>query len=213
MHRRLNSFLMIAIAVTISSAAGTRANAAPTPVSPDLSRESDTQSVPTPEEIERAKLVHPSPAEPIHIDPIENDYFYRYHRALSLRGGGEIALSDLKNPGPVMGILYWFPIRNLDGLEAGADLTRDGFGTIHAGLRTALGNERFRWFYKWGAGIRVVASDQLVTFVRPRNWQLRGAGGFEVTLSDPFSFRVDVDAIYGIERSVVDATVGLAFAW
>lgn len=199
--------------VAFATLATSRLNAAPTPVSPDLSSNNDSQRIASPIEIERAKLVHPLPAEPIRIRPIENDYFYRYHQAIALRAGGEVSLSDLQNPGPSMGILYCFPLRTLPSLEVGVDLSRDGFGTIHTGSRTVLGNEKFRWFYKWGAGIRIVASDQLVTFVRPRNWQLRAAGGFEVTLTDPVSFRVDLDAVYGFERSLVDATMGLAFAW
>lgn len=213
MCARFNKVLTIAAALMMANGAPTRALAAPTPVTPDLSTAADTKSIASPDEIERAKLVHPSPAEPIHIRPTENDYFYRYHHALSVRGGSEVALNDLENPGPVLGLLYWYPIRNQRSLEAGVDLSRDGFGTIHLGSRTVLGNERFRWFYKWGAGIRIVASDHLVTLVRPRNWQLRANGGFEITLSDPISLRVDLDAIYGIERSVVDATLGVAFAW
>ncbi|CAN5453323.1 hypothetical protein BH10BDE1_BH10BDE1_07280 [soil metagenome] len=213
MRARFNNVLTIAAILAIVVGAATRAIAAPTPVTPDLSTTADSQSVASPDEIERAKLVHPSPAEPIHLRPTENDYFYRYHRALSVRGGSEVALNDLENPGPTLGLLYWYPLRDQRGLEAGVDLSRDGFGTIHLGSRTVVGNERFRWFYKWGAGIRIVASDHLVTFVRPRNWQLRADGGFEVTLSDPISLRFDLDAIYGIERSVVDATLGLAFAW
>jgi hypothetical protein len=206
------NFLTVLI-IVLSTLTAPNARATPAPVSPDLSAKGNSQSEATPAELERAKLVVPSAAEPIQIRPIENDYFYRYHQSLSLRGGGEVALGDLQNPGPTMGILYWLPLRSGSSIEPGVDLSRDGFGTIHAGLRTVLGNERFRWFYKWGAGIRIVASDQLVTFVRPRNWQLRAAGGFEITLSDPISFRLDFDAIYGLERSLVDLTLGLAFAW
>lgn len=141
------------------------------------------------------------------------DYFFRYRHALSFRAGMEIAPSDLNNPGPLLGLMYWFPLQDLRGVEVGADLGRDGNGTLHAAYRHMLGNEKLRWFYKLGAGIRIVAKDQLVTFLRLSNWQFRASGGLEWTISDPLSFRADLDGIMASERPVIQVTIGLALAW
>ncbi len=220
MHAHFNIFLTMFFWLALQVSIPWVAWSAPTPVSPDLpsveasSAPADNGTEgPSSEEIERANLVNVSNAEPVRRTDVQNDYFYRYRNSISVRSGAEVWLQDLKNPGPLLGVLYWFPLKELGSLEVGTDLARDGFGTIHAGLRSIVGFERFRWFYKWGFGIRVVASDQLVTFVRPRNWQLRAGGGLEVTLADPISLRFDLGAIYGFERSSVDATVGLSFAW
>ena len=165
---------------------------------------------PTAEEEARAQTVHVTPAPPFTPDAANaKDYFFKYRNAVTIRSGVE----DTQNPGPVLGVLLLYSTRELKSFEAGADLSRDGNGTLHIAVRHLLERERIRWFYKYGTGIRVVASDQLVTFLRLKNWQLRGGGGFEWTLSDPISLRFDLEAILGSEKLSALGTVGLAFAW
>lgn len=188
--------------------------AAKTPTAPDLSDAKHPDVPPTAEELERAKIVNITPAPPIERQLLEPDaYYYKFRNSLSLRVGAEWTLSDLQNPGLGFGVLYAFPLNGLRGVEAGADVSADGNGTLHFARRNVIGNERFRWFYKYGAGVRIVGSDQLVTFLRLRNWQARLGGGFEITTSDPVSFRVDVESMIGTESVKAAATVGAVFAF
>ncbi len=167
-------------------------------------------STPTHEEAERAQTVFATPAPPLTAANAQDvDYFFRYRNALTIRGG----LEDVESPGPVLGVLLLYSTQMLRSFEAGADLTRDGNGTLHFAIRHLLGREKVRWFYKYGAGIRIVASDQLVTFLRLKNWQLRVGGGFEWTLSDPLALRIDLEGIAGSEKLNALGTIGLAFAW
>lgn len=168
----------------------------------------------TPEEIERAGLVHITQPPPLKARaPEEADYFYRYRHSLTPRLGLEERFNELSNPGPVLGVLYWFPRHDLRGVEAGMDLNRDGEGVLHLASRNLVGDGKFRWFYKLGGGIRIVASDQMVTFLRLRNWLLRPGGGFEWTLSDPISLRFDLDGILSTERIAMNLTAGLSFSF
>ena len=190
------------------------ARAAKTPTTPDFSEKQTDENAPSPDELERAKLVNattPSKLERRRVE--ENEYFYKFRNSLSLRAGLEESLNDIENPGPLFGFLYAFPLHDLRGAEAGADLSRDGTGTLHFASRQTSGNDRFRWFYKLGGGIRIIASDQLVTFLRLRNWQARLSGGFEFTVSDPVSLRFDLDSVFSTGGVSFIGTLGVQFAW
>lgn len=190
------------------------AEAARTPHVPDFSDSSADQERATTDEIERAKLVNVTAPDPALLRPARaQDYFYHYRNSLSVRAGVDVALNALDNPGPILGLLYHFPQKDLRALEAGADLNRNGEGVLHLASRTTEGRETFRWFYKIGAGIRIVASEQLVTIARLKNWQVRLSGGFEWTLSGPASLRADLDLVGTSERVGLLSTLGIAFAW
>lgn len=204
-------FLMIILCVHTPSA-----KAAKTQPSPDLSEKEQVETKPTPEELERAKLVHITPTDKAFhrkTDVEEAEYFYRFRHVITARAGVEESFTDIQNPGPAFGFLYRFPTRDLRGVEAGADISRDGNGTLHFASFDTSGFEKFRWFYKFGGGIRIIASDQLVTFLRIRNWQARLSGGFEFTISDPISLRFDADSIWATDGIKILATLGIALGW
>ncbi len=207
--------LRILLCVSVSVQLGTSvAWAAKTPTAPDLSDAKHPDVPPTDAELERAKIVNITPAPPVNRELSEpNAYYYKFRNSISFRAGAEWALSDLEKPGLGFGVLYAYPLGDLRGVEAGADVSRDGNGTLHFARRNVIGNERLRWFYKYGAGVRIVGSDQLVTFLRLRNWQARFGGGFELTTSDPMSIRVDVESMFATESVKALATLGIVFAF
>ncbi len=181
---------------------------------PDFTERPNDETVATPDELERAKVVNATtPPSVARRAAEENAYFYKFRNSLSFRAGLEESLNDVENPGPLFGFLYAFPLQDLRGVEAGADLSRDGNGTIHFASRQTSGTEKFRWFYKLGGGIKIVASDQLVTFLRLRNWQARLSGGFEFTVSDPVSLRLDLDSVLNTSGVSLLGTLGVQFAW
>lgn len=211
MRQVLNiSLLMILIALSLMPTAF----AAKTQPTPDFSEKPDPETKPSAEELERAKLVNITPVSKSAAQNIEeSEYFYRFRHGITVRAGLEESFTDLANPGPAFGLLYRFPLEDLRGVEAGADLGRDGNGTLHFASFDSSGFEKFRWFYKFGGGIRIIASDQLVTFLRLRNWQARLSGGFELTISDPVSLRFDADSIWATDGIKILATLGIVFAW
>ncbi len=176
----------------------------------ELDSKQDSSSQASPEELERARTVHASPAPPVTPQATQDaEYFYRYRNAITIRAGAE----DARDPGPLLGFFCLFSTKNLRSFEAGADLVRDSNGVLHFSVFNLSGRDRFRWFHKYGIGIRVVAEDRLATFLRLKHWTLRGGGGFEYSLQDRMSLRVDLEALASTQKLDAQGSVGLSFAW
>lgn len=196
------------LAAIVSSPLTSRAAIGDTEIEFDTKENSDSQA--SAEEIERARAVHPSPAPPVRLQTTQDaDYFYRYRKAFTVRGGA----SDTRAPGPLMGFLYLFPTENLTSFEAGADLVRDGNGVLHISVFNLSGRDRFRWFHKYGVGLRIVAEDRLATFLRLKHWTLRAGGGFEFSVQDRIAIRADLEALGSVEKLDAQGSLGLSFAW
>lgn len=188
--------------------------AAKTPTAPDLSEQKQPDAPPTVDELERAKSVNVTPAPPLPPETADPDaYYHKYRQSLSLRAGPEWSFNNIQAPGLSLGILYAFPSKDRRGIEAGADLNPEGSGTLHIARRELVGNEKFRPFYKYGIGVQIIGSDQLVTFLRLKNWQLRGSGGFEWTTSETTSFRCEIEPILSTEKLKVIVAIGAVFAF
>lgn len=176
----------------------------------ELDVKEDSSSHATAEELERARTVHASPAPPVRAEATRDaEYFYRYRNALTIRAGAE----EARDPGPLLGFFYLFSTKNLRSFEAGADLVRDSNGVLHFSVFNLSGRDRFRWFHKYGVGIRVVAEDRLATFLRLKHWTLRAGGGFEYSLQDRMSLRFDLEALASTQKVDAQGSVGLSFAW
>lgn len=181
--------------------------------SPEDIDQVESESEATPDEIHRARLLDLSPAPPLPPTKFQNDFVYKYRHTLAARAGVRARLSDPSNPDSLLSLLYWFPLRNLRGAEIGADLDGDGTGALHFAARWTIGDGKWRWLYKFGGGIRIVPSDQLVTFLRLKHWQARIGGGFEYLVSDPFGLRVDLEGLATTEYTACIATLGATWAW
>lgn len=193
--------------------ASNAAKAAITQPSPDeVTNESPSEPA-TEEEIARARELELSPAPEPKTEKLSDRYFYKYHNAITVRGGIEERFNDLGTVGSVLSVLYWLPRRDFRGIEGGADLLSDGAGTFHLASRTLVGRGRWRAFHKIGGGVRIVPSDQLVTFLRLRNWQIRIGGGAEYTISDPISLRVDLEGTFTVEKLAGVLTLGASWSW
>ena len=205
----LHAFLPFSIlTAVISSPTTSRAAIGDTEIELDTKKGPGSQA--TPEEIDRARAVHASPAPPIRLQTTQDvEYFYRYRKAFAVRGG----TSDARDPGPLFGFLYLFSNENLKSFEAGADLIRNGNGVLHVSIFNLSGRDRFRWFHKYGVGLRIVAEDRLATFLRLKHWTLRAGGGFEFSLQDRVALRADLEALGSVERLDAQGSLGLSFAW
>lgn len=196
---------------------GANAFSATPPLSPDLTETTPPDNPATPEELTRARSVNVTEPPNVELRTATPAYLYRFRNSMSFRTGAALTLSDLGNPGPINGFAYWFPIDNerheLKGIEIGTDLEKNSTGSIHAALRHVMSQDSVRYFYKLGLGLNIVASDQLVTVLRLKNWQARGGFGIEVSLSDPISLRWDIEGHVSSEQNRLLTALGISFGW
>lgn len=146
------------------------------------------------------------------------EYFYRYRRAITLRGGSlyDTKATDGEKLHSLLGIQYLFATRDLKSYEAGADLLSDGTGIAHLARRFIYTRTRFRPYTKVGFGVRIEPADQLATLIRYENYQIRGAGGFEYlfTLAKrEINLRFEAEAAASFRSVQGSATLGGVWAW
>ncbi len=206
--------MLAAMLAAILSTSAWAAKPAPSPED-SLDTPAAPPTAALPAELERARQVQVTqpPAELNTETAREQAYFFRFRQSITVRGGLEERFNDIGSPGSVLSVLYWFPRKDLRGIEAGADLQSSGNGTLHFASRSVVGNGRWRGFHKLGGGVRVVPTDQLVTFLRLKNWQLRMSGGVEYSLSDPYTLRLDLDGTISTELMAALITFGVAWNW
>jgi hypothetical protein len=144
-------------------------------------------------------------------------YFHKYHSGLSAL---DYVGTDTKNAqdgdSPIVNRLslqYLFSTETLRALEAGADLQSDGSGALGLSYRWIFTRTLFRPYAKLGAAIRIDPADQMAALLRIKNYQLRGSVGFERTIKDPISVRVDAEAVAGARGAEALLGLGLAWAW
>lgn len=173
-----------------------RALAAKALGSPNLDDPADAAAPPENEgEMRKSIDIAPPPPIPPGMER-KQEYFHKYRQALTAQLGGVYdtkAKSDGTDMLSRLGAQYMFTTESRLNFEAGADLLSDGSGAIHVAQRKVYGQSRFRPYIKAGVGVRIVPSDQLATFLRHENYQLRLAGGFEHLVRDPYGFRLEAE--------------------
>ena len=190
------------------------AGASTPPPAPDLTTELKAEEPATAEELKRAQQVEittPPPAR-LRMDHTQ-DYFYHYRQALSFHGGVSSNLADPANLSSTVGFQYRFSYPQQNRAEVGADLLTSGTGLIHASRFHFLDDSRFRFFYKYGLEIRVVPSEELVTFLKLVNWRARLAGGFEWNTWGSVGIRLAFEAHIGTTERTLTALGGLAYSF
>ncbi len=158
--------------------------------------------------------VAPPPPAPPRSARLE--YFHKYRRGLSFMGGPVIDTKRIQNKESALmrgSIRYLFKDRELRGFEAGADLDSDATGAIHLTRRWIYSQTRFRPYEKLGLAIRIDPDDQLGTFLRYQHYQLRAGAGFEALISDPASFRLELEASASFHSLQAALVGGLVWAW
>ena len=145
--------------------------------------------------------------------PEELEYFYPYRKALTVHVGPVYKTNDTSKPYTVGGVLYLFPYKKLQSLESGAELISDGSGVLHLSRRFILSRGSFRPYWKVGGGIRIIPSEQLVTFIQLKNYEVRSAIGFESLVRGAQSVRVEGEADWSTNGAQLIATIGYVWAW
>jgi hypothetical protein len=157
----------------------------------------------------------PPPPGPRAAFQDREDFFYRYRKAITVRGGFLAATKevDMKNTFTLLGIQYRFPNRNLTSFELGADLLLDGPGVLHVARRWEFSRTANRPYFKGGLGVQVVSEEQLVTFLKLSNYQLRGAAGFEHSVNETQSARFELELMITTKVVQAIASFGYVFGW
>lgn len=202
--------LLLATAVFISSPA----LAVTSPPALDLSENEEPSTAATPEEINRSHQVELTQPPPVRISTQESDdYYYHYRQALSLHGGLSANISDFQNPQSIIGFQYRFAYPENGRSEVGADLLTSGSGLLHASRFFFSEDGRFRFFYKYGVELRVIPSEELVTFLKLVNWRARIAGGLEWNAWNSVGLRLDLEAHIGTSERFLTLLTGFAYSY
>lgn len=188
------------------------AMAATTDPSPDFQEEGPPSQAPPSgdDEFKRSTIDLGEPPPGRVVPKITSAYFHPYRRGLTARLA---SVFDTKAAGllTMIGVQYHFSARNLRGFEAGADLVSDGTGTAHVAQRFIFARGRFRPFAKAGLGLHIIPADQLVTFIRPENYMILGALGFEQLVWGHSSVRAEAET--SVSGRALQAGLSLGYVW
>ncbi|MES2962455.1 MAG: hypothetical protein V4760_01100 [Bdellovibrionota bacterium] len=163
------------------------------------------------EEIRKSIDIAPQPAIPLGLER-RQEYFHKYRQALTAELGfvyDTKAASSGTDLLSRLGAQYMFTTEKRENYEAGAHLLSDGSGAIHFAQRKVYGQSRFRPFIKAGAGVRIVPADQLATFLKHENYQIRVAGGMEQLVKVPYGVRIETELMVSSRSQAAAVLLGV----
>ena len=214
--RKLLTFVVSGVCVLCFNSHSLAAISTPSPDIHAPSLEDESASGSKDEAIKQTlDIAQPPPPRPTVPFEDREDFFYPFRKALTVRGGFIAATKeiDAKNTYSIIGIQYLFPTRKLLSIEVGADLLSDGKGVLHGARRWEFSRGRTRPYFKGGAGVQVIPKEQLVTFLKLSNYQLRGAAGFEYSINTTQSARFEFELTAGTHVMQAIASFGYVFGW
>ncbi len=181
--------------------------------SPDFTQETEVDDS-REQQSSKADLDYVNVAEPPPLIPSQKDqeYFYPYSRALSARFGATVD-TQKKSDSTVLylgGVIFLYRLRPNEFYDFGFDVRSDSNGTIHTERRWIFGRAKTRNYIKAGVGLNLVPDDQLATFLKFKNYQIRGAVGFERTFYNPMSLRYEFELLVG---QGIGAILSFGYSW
>lgn len=206
-------FILVAISFLVSNLFVKQSWAAKQDPSPDFTELPEAKD-PHDQQNSRAALEFVDVANPPALPPSRHsqEYFYPYSRALSARFGGVFDSQKISDNGILFlaGVLYLYRHQPNEFYDFGFDIRNDSFGTIHAERRWISGRSRARAYAKAGFGLNLVPEDQLATFLKFKNYQLRGALGIEESFINPMSLRYELEILAG---NGIGAILSVGYSW
>lgn len=145
----------------------------------------------------------------------KSDYFFPYSKSLSARVGYLFDNQKFSDKSFIFfgGVILQLRQDISKYYDLGIDLTSDATANIHAERRWIYTRTKFRPYTKAGLGLNLKAEEQLTTFIRINNYQLRWAIGFEQLYLNPMSWRFEFEAFAGLGSVGAQASVGYSWAW
>jgi len=140
--------------------------------------------------------------------------YYHYRQALSPRILGGITTDSEDSSAYGVGIAYQWPKVSSPYAEIGADVVTPFGGYLNFGVKHVFFERNFfRPNFIWGLSHELVAREKLATFTNIDNYYARISVGFERVTQLPQSFRLEVQAMVGIEKILVLLGIGYVWAW
>ena len=175
---------------------------------PNLDDKVESEAPPENEQEMRKSIdIAPPPPLPPGVEH-HHEYFHKYRQALSALTGVVVDTKDTSTYLSRLTAEYLVTTDNRLNFELGADLLSNGDGGISVAQRKIWGQSRFRPYVKAGAGVRVVPSDQLATFLRHENYQIRLGAGLEQLVKDPYGVRIELEAIVSSKSQMGSVMLG-----
>jgi hypothetical protein len=170
-----------------------------------------------PEGIHDMQIQTPPKVDVAKIKTSQQTVYFPYQSSVSPRLGFGTDTNRLREGN----IYYYFyglqyQLPNDQGIhwEATADVINDGTGVISVGRKLRLTpTEATRPYFKLAGAIHINPSEQLTTFLRSENFQLRPSAGFEYFLQHPSSVRVELETWFSLRYMGLHLSVGYAYAW
>jgi hypothetical protein len=145
-----------------------------------------------------------------------SEIFYPYQTSISPRlgWGSDSKLLSSYTFFYFFGFNYALPNQNGRHWEVGFDVNNDGTGVLALGKKMVANyNSAIRPYFKYGAAVKMMPSEQLNTLLKYENYQLRASAGFEYFLTHPMSARVDFEAFAALKFVGFQAVMGYSWAW
>jgi hypothetical protein len=197
------------------------------PATPDAgatnSRDAEIKS---PDELEKRRTIDikvpPPEAKKSRAISVVDEFFYPYHYGLTLALGETYAKesretnSDTKPLSTALGLQFVFPTWNFTAYEFGAFLLTNSTARLHFSRRFIYSQDRLRPYSAVGVGLALFPADEFANFVQLRNYQLRGAAGFEYSigrLNHGSTLRLELAAAFGLNAQDVALTIGQVWGW
>lgn len=183
--------------------------------SPDFTEAPDSQdSLERKNGIERLESVDIATPPPLILRHQEREYFYPFSRTLSARFGAVLDSQKYSEKGVLLlaGVIYLYRHRQNEYYDFGFDVRNDAFGTFHVQRRWISGRAATRPYFKAGFGLNLVPADQLATFLKIKNYQLRGGVGLEKIFIAPMSFRYELELLQS-ESTAIILSIGYSWGW
>jgi hypothetical protein len=189
--------------------------AAPVQTAPELDAvdkaSPENSPVPAPA-LETLNVTQPPPFKKEMVASNSQDIFFPYQSSVSPRVGAGTKNQGATNGFYFLGLNYMLESATKKHFEVGVDLTSDTLGLLHLARKWVFNSTTaFRPYVKAGPTIKLVADQQLATFLKVENYQLRVAGGFERLLKAPMSLRIDLEA--ALTSGGYECALALGYSW
>ncbi len=146
-------------------------------------------------------------------------YFYKFHNELGAQIG---MLYDTEVRGgekhlhKTVSLRYLYPDHKLQSWEWNGTFISDSTGTLSFSRRFIGSQDRFRPYNSIGLGLHLLPAEPLGSFIRWRQYQMRGAAGCEYTsqmFSTELHWRAEAALALSFRSQQADLSVGLMWPW
>jgi len=146
----------------------------------------------------------------------KSQVFFPYESSMSPRFGMGTDSNRISNNEYyfLYGLQYQFAGENGLHWEAGGDVLSDGTGVVSLGRKWRyFPTEAMRPYLKLAGALHIDPSEQLTTFLRTENFQIRPAVGFEYFLEHPSSVRLELESWFSMKKRGLHFCIGYSYAF